>query len=116
MVQEHFGSRAFIDCPSIGNHRMQRNDANRILVVDSHVVRFSPMQYRAVVMLLPGDGIHNDELIRVVYGDGSVAYAIKSLDKLMYKIREKLRPLELTIVNLDKSGYLLRAMSIAARK
>ena len=108
MVQEHIGSQAFINCPSIGNHRIQRNDGNRIVVIDSQILRFSHMQYQAVKVLLRGDSIHNDELIRAVYGDESYVDALKSLDKLIYKIREKLRPLGLTIVNLDKCGYLLR--------
>lgn len=68
------------------------------------------MQYRAIVVLLQGDSIHNDKLICAVYGNESYADAIKSLDKLIYKIREKLRPLGLTIVNLDKCGYLLQAI------
>ena len=68
MTQKHSKSSTLVDCPSVGTHRIQRNDASRILVVDSYGITFSSLQYRALVLLVQGGVIAEQDLIRAIYG------------------------------------------------
>ena len=97
-------------CPSFGNHRIQRNDTRRILVVDSHALRFSAKQYEALVLLVQGNVVADTELVRAVYSEELYADGSKNLEKLIRKIREQLYPVGLTIERMAKRAYILLAI------
>lgn len=94
MAQNHSKSSAFVDCPTIGTHRIQRNDASRILVVDSYGLTFSSLQYRALSLLVQGGVIAEQDVIQAVYGDKLYVDGSKNLRKLIRRIRGKLSPMD----------------------
>jgi len=65
------------------------------------------MQYQAVVLLVQGGAIAECDLIQAVYSDESYISGSKNLEKLIRKVRSKLTPLGLTIVDVEKCGYIL---------
>ena len=59
-------SSALITCPSIGKRRIQRNDEARALIVDGMLKRFTPTEYRLLVLLLEGQPIPDADLVKQV--------------------------------------------------
>lgn len=107
MAQKPLKSLVLVDCPTIGNHHIQRNDVSRLLVVDSYGLTFSPLQYQALVLLIQGGVVAERDLIQAVYGNELYGDESKNLKKLIRRIRGKLSSMELTIVDVEKYGYTL---------
>ena len=104
-------SSALLSCPSIGTHRIQRNDINRILIIDNIMVRFTPIEYRLLVHLLNGQAVSDVELIKAAFGSEAAISARENLDKHIDKMRSKLQPSGLNIHRVAKYGYVLLAAS-----
>ena len=83
-------SSALVSCLSIGTHRIYRNDESRILVIDSLMIKFTPIEYRLFMSLLGGQAVADSHLAREAFSctwDRSVQ---KNLDKHIDKMRIKL--------------------------
>ncbi len=105
-------SSAIVPCPSIGTHRIQRNDENRILVVDSLMIKFTPTEYRLLLSLLSGQVVADSNLVRealVCKLDRSVR---KNLDKHIDKMRSKMQLAGLGVYRVSKYGYVLLAIPV----
>ena len=105
-------SSALVPCPSIGTHRIQRNDENRILVVDSLMIKFTPIEYRLLLSLLSGQVVADSNLAREALAcklDWSVR---KNLDKHIDKMRSKLQLAGLSLHRVSKYGYVLLAIPV----
>jgi hypothetical protein len=74
-------SSALVPCPSIGTHRIQRNDENRILVVDSLMIKFTPIEYRLLLSLLSGQVVVDSNLAREALACKLDRSVQKNLDK-----------------------------------
>ncbi len=100
-----------VSCSSIGTHCIQRNDECRIVVIDGIVIKFTPTQYRLLVLLLEGQPVADAQLLRATL-TGNINSPIsnyKVLEKHIEKIRSKLCLHGLTIHRIAKYGYLLLA-------
>jgi DNA-binding winged helix-turn-helix (wHTH) protein len=99
-----------ISSTPIGQHRVQRNDESRVLVVDSLLVRFTPTEYRLLIPLLEGLPVHDNDLVSEVFSCKVDSWACECLNKHIDKIRNKLRPLGLNVHRIAKYGYILLAI------
>jgi DNA-binding response OmpR family regulator len=99
------------DGPNLSGHRIQRYDAQRTLVVDGRLIRFTPTEYRLLLLLLePGD--HRVSFARLVQGAFSCTVDASTLHMLEYHIdhiRSKVRPVGLDVYRIVRYGYLLAA-------
>ena len=102
-------SSSFTSYPSIGSHRVQCGDESRVLAVDSLVMKFSPIEYRLLKLLLEGQPVPvlDGELVQVGFSCGMNSLARENLDKHIDKIRSKLRPSGLNIHRVTGYGYVL---------
>ena len=98
-----------VSCSSIGTHCIQRNDECRIVVIDGIVIKFTPTQYRLLVLLLEGRPVADAQLLRATLTCGEDSPISRVLEKHIEKIRSKLRLYGLTIHRIAKYGYLLLA-------
>jgi hypothetical protein len=105
-------SATLVPCLSLGIHRMYRNDESGILVVDSLMMKFTPIEYRLLLSLLSGQAVADAHLAREVFlceVDRSVQ---KNLDKHIDKIRTKLQLVGLGLHRVSKYGYVLLAVPV----
>lgn len=100
----------FIDCGTIGTHRISRSDVLRVLLIDEHAVKFSQNEYFIIRLLAGGAPLSNQVLIQAVYGSGPTSPHEKPLSKHIDRLRKKLQPYGLTLHRVTKFGYLLRCV------
>jgi DNA-binding response OmpR family regulator len=105
-------SSALVPCPSIGTHRIQRNDENRILVVDSLMIKFTPIEYRLLLSLLSGQVVADSNLVREALACKLDRSVQKNLDKHIDKMRSKLQLAGLGVHRVTKYGYVLLAIPV----
>ena len=105
-------SSALVPCPSIGTHRIQRNDENRILVVDSLMIKFTPIEYRLLLSLLSGQVVADSNLAREALACKLDRSVRKNLDKHIDKMRSKLQLAGLSLHRVSKYGYVLLAIPV----
>ena len=105
-------SSALVPCPSIGTHRIQRNDENRILVVDSLMIKFTPIEYRLLLSLLSGQVVADSNLAREALACKLDRSVRKNLDKHIDKMRSKLQLAGLGLHRVSKYGYVLLAIPV----
>jgi DNA-binding response OmpR family regulator len=103
---------ALVPCPSIGTHHIHRNDENRILVVDSLMIKFTPIEYRLLLSLLSGQVVADSNLAREALSCEMDRGVQKNLDKHIDKIRSKLRLAGLGVHRVSKYGYVLLAVPV----
>jgi DNA-binding response OmpR family regulator len=96
-----------IICPSIGTHHIQRNDENRVVIVDHLMIRFTPTEYRLVLLLLNGQVAPDSTLMQAAFHCEISLQTRENLDKHIDKIRSKLRPSNLNVHRVAKYGYIL---------
>lgn len=99
-------SSSLVTCPSIGTHRISRDDTRRIVVVDQYAVKLSQMQYQLLVPLLQGDVVPEKNLLQAVY-EVAQKEDTANLAKLVRKAREQLLPSGITIERVAQRGYVL---------
>lgn len=100
-------SLELISGPAIGMHRLSYNDEQRVIIIDHRIVKFSPMRYQVLRLLLPGNVIVVEELLTTIYGENASVDSRDSLAKLIRKIRSQLLPLGITIEQVAQRGYVL---------
>lgn len=105
-------SSPLVSCLPIGTHRIQRDDASRVLIVDCLLVRFTPTEYRLLMPLLQGYPLSDLDLVRSAFSCDLDSCVRENLDKHIDKIRSKLRPSGLNIYRVAKYGYVLLAESV----
>ena len=105
-------SPALVPCPSFGTHRIHRNDESRILVVDSLMLKFTPIEYRVLLSLLSGRAVADAHLAREVFSCEADRSVQKNLDKHIDKIRSKLQLVGLGVHRVSKYGYVLLAVPV----
>ena len=105
-------SSALVPCLTIGTHRMYRNDESRILVVDSLMMKFTPIEYRLLLFLLSGQVMADSDLVREAFSCELDRSAQKNLDKHIDKIRTKLQLAGLGVHRVSKYGYVLLAVPV----
>lgn len=105
-------SSVLVPCLSIGTHRIQRNDESRILVVDSLIIKFTPIEYRLLLSLLSGQAVADSNLAREALSCELDRSVQKNLDKHIDKIRSKLQLTGLGVHRVSKYGYILLAVPV----
>ena len=105
-------SSALISCLSIGTHRMYRNDESKILIVDSLMLKFTPIEYRLLLALLSGQAVADAHLAREAFSCEVDRSVQKNLDKHIDKIRAKLQLAGLAVHRVSKYGYVLLAVPV----
>ena len=103
-------SSSLVDSPSIGNHRIQRSDKNRALVIDALLLKFSPTEYLLLKPLLSGQAVSEHQLVQDAFSCEMSPALRENLDKHIDKIRSKLRPSGLDVRRVTKYGYILLAI------
>ena len=105
-------SSALVPCLPIGTHRIHRNDESRILIVDSLMIKFTPIEYRLLLPLLSERAVADASLAREALSCELDRSVQKNLDKHIDKIRGKLQPAGLSVHRVSKYGYLLLAIPV----
>lgn len=103
-------SSILIACPSIGSHRLQRNDESRTLIIDQHMIKFTPIEYRLLLHLLDGNAVSDTSLLqKAAPNSGDAPSNQQNLDKHVDNMRVKLRPCSFSIRRITQYGYILLA-------
>jgi Response regulators consisting of a CheY-like receiver domain and a winged-helix DNA-binding domain len=102
-------SKGLTPCPSIGTHQIQRNDESRVLIVDQIIVRFTPIEYQIVSLLLNTNIVNDAFIVQKVFDSEMSSSLYRNLEKHIDKLRWKLRPAGLNIHRVSKYGYVLLA-------
>lgn len=63
-----------------------------------------------------GQGVAEEEILEAVYGQSSAQVEHTTLDRLIRKIRDKLRWVGLTVLLVEQSGYVLVTLPERARR
>ncbi len=105
-------SSALVPCLSIGTHRIYRNDESRILVVDSLMMKFTPIEYRLLLSLLSGQAVADSHLAQEALMCELDRSVQKNLEKHIDKIRTKLQLVGLGVHRVSKYGYVLLAIPV----
>ncbi len=99
-----------VTCPPIGPHHIQRDDENRVVVIDhQRIIRFSPTQYRLLQPLLKSGSVPvaDEVLVRAAFSSELDEAMRENLDKHFDHIRNKLRPHGLSVRRVVNYGYVL---------
>lgn len=94
----------------VGTHHIQRDDANRILVIDNRLVKFTAMEYRFILPLLDEQAVSDTELAHKVFSNKLEMWMQENIDKHVDKIRTKLRSSGINVYRIIKYGYILLAV------
>jgi DNA-binding response OmpR family regulator len=109
MMRECLISSELVSCPSIGTRRIYRNDESGILIVDSLIIKFTPIEYQLLLSLLSGHPVADSQLAREAFSCELDRSTQKRLNKHIDKIRNKLQLAGLSIHRVSRYGYLLLA-------
>jgi DNA-binding response OmpR family regulator len=90
-------------------HTITAHDHYRLLLIDGSPVRFTPLEYRLVRLLLECSGtpIHFDGLAHAAFGRDADLSTRRALEKHVDRIRSKLRPFGLAVPYVTNYGYVL---------
>jgi len=103
-------SSDFAESPRIGDHRIQRCDERRMVLIDTTIVlSFSPTEYKVLLPLLSGQPVKDDTLVNDALGFSTDTGGRANLDKYIDKLRSKLRRAELNVCRVSRRGYILLA-------
>ena len=104
-------SSLFTSYPPVGSHRVQCSDESRVVAVDAMAIKFSPIEYRLLKLLLEGQPVPvlDGKLVQVGFSCDMNSSARENLDKHIDKVRSKLRPSGLNIHRVTGYGYVLLA-------
>ena len=91
---------------------MYRNDENRILVIDSLMLKFTSIEYRLLLSLLSGQAVADSHLAREALMCELDRSVQKNLDKHIDKMRTKLQLAGLGVHRVSKYGYVLLAVPV----
>jgi hypothetical protein len=91
---------------------MYRNDESKILIVDSLMLKFTPVEYRLLLALLSGQAVADAHLAREAFSCELDRSVQKNLDKHIDKIRAKLQLAGLAVHRVSKYGYVLLAVPV----
>jgi DNA-binding response OmpR family regulator len=100
-------SSPLIPCSSIGKHSIQRNDENRTLIVDNVMIKFTPTEYRLIMLLIGSQVISDTDFVQIGFRCQVGTQGRVNLDKHMDNLRSKLRLSGLNIHRVAKYGYVL---------
>ena len=111
MMKGCYMSSLFTSYPPVGSHRVQCSDESRVLAIDSMVMKFSPIEYRLIKLLLERQPVPilDEKLMQAGFSCEMNSSARENLDKHIDKIRSKLRPSGLNIHRVTGYGYVLLA-------
>lgn len=89
------------------------HDDQRVLLVDGRPIRFTPLEYRLVSLLLrePCVPASFTALAYAAFAQPADVATRRALDKHMDRIRSKLHPHELTVCYVREYGYVMLSMS-----
>ncbi|HEV2236612.1 MAG TPA: winged helix-turn-helix domain-containing protein [Ktedonobacterales bacterium] len=96
--------------PYLGSHHtITTYDEHRLLLIDGNPVRFTPLEYRLIRLLLDHAGIPVpfDDLTRAAFQQDADLSTRRALDKHIDRLRSKLRPVGLTLAHVSRYGYVL---------
>ncbi len=90
-------------------HAITAHDHYRLLLIDGSPVRFTPLEYRLVGLLLAccERPMSFDELVQVAFGRDADPSTRRALEKHVDRIRLKLRPFSLAVPYVTNYGYVL---------
>ena len=95
---------------SIGKHYIERNDEEKLLLVDSFVICFTPKEYLLMLLLLYGSPIADADLIQGAFSGQTVEETRIALKKHIDNICSKLIPHRLKVCRINQYGYILVAL------
>jgi len=86
---------------------VQRNDRLRMLVIGNNWIQLSTLEYLFLLPLLQNFGqyVSSATLLQVVYGSSYEPREARRLAKLVYRLRSKLAPHDLTIDTVIGTSY-----------
>jgi DNA-binding response OmpR family regulator len=89
---------------------VQRNDRLRVLVIDNTWIQLSSLEYLFLLPLLQNFGqyVSSATLLQAVYGSSYEPREARRLAKLVYRLRSKLAPHDLTIETVIGTSYQAR--------
>ena len=82
------------------------------MVVDSLMIKFTPIEYRLLLSLLGGQAMADSDLVREAFSCELDRSVQKNLDKHIDKIRTKLQLAGLGLHRVSKYGYVLLAVPV----
>ncbi len=91
---------------------MYRNDESRILIVDSLMMKFTPIEYRLLLSLLSERVMADSHLAREALMCELARSVQKNLDKHIDKMRTKLQLAGLGVHRVSKYGCVLLAVPV----
>lgn len=87
---------------------IQRNDKNRVIIIDNNIVVFTPTEYRLLTLLLTGNIITAVTFVTEVFDCKEIDKSIKNLlKKHIENVKSKLKPVNLDVYRVHKKGYVL---------
>ena len=98
-------SSLFTSYPAVSSHSIQCSDESRVLAVDARAMKFSPIEYRLLKLLLEEQPVPilDRDLVQAGFSCRMNSSSRENLDKHIDKIRSKLRPSGLNIHRV--TGY-----------
>ena len=90
-------------------HTITAYNQYRLILIDGSPVRFTPLEYQLVGLLLAccGRPVSFDGLAQVAFGRDADTSTRRALEKHVDRIRSKLRPFSLTVPYVTNYGYVL---------
>jgi len=100
-----------LDCPNIGDHTIQRCDAQRTLIMDGGLLRFTPTEYRLLLPLLEQaeKPLPFGQLVQTAFSCAADRSTSHLLHYHVDHLCSKLRTVGLNVYHVVQYGYLLTA-------
>ena len=105
----HVSTRREVADPSDQSRSIARFDELRTLLVDERAVRFTPLEYQLVQLLLDHLGrlVTYDELTQAAFATPDSVVSRAALEKHLDRIRSKVRTIGLDLPGVTNYGCLL---------
>ena len=94
-------------CDTVGSHHIFCNDIFRTFQVDEWTIKLTLSEYLVMLKLSGGQPVPVQLLIDAVYGNEQPPTSKEPLNRLLERLRKKLRPCGLVIRRITRHGYLL---------
>ncbi len=98
--------------PHLDGYVIQHSDANRLLIIDGAIVRFTPTEYSLLLRLLKQSERHLSFAVleQCLFLRSLNCNPRSALIRHVRRIRPKLWPFGLDILSITGYGYMLHAM------
>ena len=95
-------------CEFLKDIDVRYDDQQKVIIIGSYLLTFRPSEYKVLYLLLLQEKVQDSLFIQALYQREINVADKRVLKKLVYNIRSRLKPHNLTISRIAQYGYILQ--------